>query len=32
MDNDMLGGMEGLSKEDQTRMLSMIENLQLRDR
>lgn len=27
----MLGGMEGLSKEDQTRMLSMIENLQLRD-
>ncbi|KAG5233822.1 Mitochondrial import inner membrane translocase Tim9 family protein [Salix suchowensis] len=32
MDKDMLGGMEGLSKEDQTRMLSMIENLQLRDR
>ncbi|KAB5531726.1 hypothetical protein POPTR_012G039100v4 [Populus trichocarpa] len=31
MDKDMLGGMEGLSKEDQTRMLSMIENLQLRD-
>ena len=27
----MLGGMEGLSKEDQTRMLSMIENLQLGD-
>ncbi|CAK7327926.1 unnamed protein product [Dovyalis caffra] len=31
MDKDMLGGMEGMSKEDQTRMLSMIENLQLRD-